>query len=93
MLDGWKPVAVDISDGKHSIDDLLVYDEKNKELAYMLSEFSENPALPMPLGIFLDIERSVYEDEMEAQIQNAIEKEGKVGVNELLKGSSSWKME
>jgi 2-oxoglutarate ferredoxin oxidoreductase subunit beta len=93
MLDGWKPVAVDISDGKHSINDLIVYDEKNKELAFMLSEFSENPALPMPLGIFLDIERSVYEDEMEAQIQNTIEKEGKVDIDELLKGNSSWEME
>jgi len=92
-LDGWKPVVLDISNGKHSIDDLIIYDEKNKELAFMLSEFSENPALPMPLGIFLDIEKPVYEDEMEAQIQNAIEKEGKVDVDELLNGNSSWKME
>lgn len=89
-LDGWKPIVVDISNGEYSIDDLLVYDEKNKELAYILSEFSENPALPMPFGVFLDIDRPVYEDELEEQIENAIKDEGEVNINKLLKGTSSW---
>lgn len=89
-LDGWKPIIVDISNGENSIDDLLIYDEKNNELAYILSEFSENPALPMPFGVFLDIERPVYEEELEAQIQNAIEKEGNVDVDELFKGKDHW---
>ena len=92
-LDGWKPIIVDISNGEHSIDDLLVFDEKNNELAYILSEFSENPALPMPFGVFLDKERPVYEEELETQIQNAIEKEGNVNVDELFKGKDHWETE
>jgi len=92
-LDGWKPIVVDLTNGKHSIDDLLVYDEKNKELAFILSEFSENPSLPMPFGVFLDIERATYESELEEQIANAKKKSDDLNVDNLFKGTSSWEIE
>ncbi|MBL7127701.1 MAG: 2-oxoacid:ferredoxin oxidoreductase subunit beta [Ignavibacteria bacterium] len=91
-LDGWKAVVVDISNGKYSVDDLLVYDEKNKELAFLLSEFSENPALPMPVGVFLDIERATYEGELEDQIANAKKNADDLSVDNLFKGTSSWEI-
>ncbi|MGH2574505.1 MAG: 2-oxoacid:ferredoxin oxidoreductase subunit beta, partial [Ignavibacteria bacterium] len=57
-LDGFKPVIVSLKDGKHSVNDLLVHDEKSRELALILSEFTENPDFPAPVGVFLAIERS-----------------------------------
>jgi 2-oxoglutarate ferredoxin oxidoreductase subunit beta len=91
-LDGWKPVIVDISNGEYSADDILVYDEKNKELAFILSEFSENPALPMPVGVFLDIQRATYEGELVEQISDAKKKSDEISVDKLFKGTASWEI-
>jgi 2-oxoglutarate/2-oxoacid ferredoxin oxidoreductase subunit beta len=91
LKDGWIPEVVDLSNGKFSVNDLLVHNEKSKELAFLLSEFADNPELPMPLGVYLDIERNTYESEMETQIENAIG--GKdINVDELLIGSSTWEI-
>jgi len=91
LKDGWKPEVVDLSNGKFSVNDLLVHNEKSKELAFLLSEFADNPELPMPLGVYLDIERNTYESDMETQIEIAIG--GKeINVDELLIGSTTWEI-
>ncbi|MGB9697410.1 MAG: 2-oxoacid:ferredoxin oxidoreductase subunit beta [Ignavibacteria bacterium] len=91
-LDGWKPVVIDITKGNNSINDVLVYDETSKELAFILSSFVDNPELPLPLGIFLRRQRSRFEVEMENQIAFAKQKEGEPNVDELLKGTSFWEI-
>jgi 2-oxoglutarate ferredoxin oxidoreductase subunit beta len=91
LRDGWIPEVVDLSNGKFSVNDLLVHNEKSKELAFLLSEFADNPELPLPLGVYLDIERNTYESEMVTQIENAIG--GKeINVDELLIGSTTWEI-
>jgi 2-oxoglutarate ferredoxin oxidoreductase subunit beta len=91
-LDGWKPVVVDLNDGKHSINDLLVYDETNRELAFIMSEFDVHPLLPMPFGVFLDTVRNTYDTDMEEQIKESMKKTGEGNVDDLLKGNSSWEI-
>jgi 2-oxoglutarate ferredoxin oxidoreductase subunit beta len=91
-LDGWKPIVIDINDGKNSINDVLVYDETSKDLAFIISSFSDNPLLPMPLGVFLARSRNRYEVEMENQIEEAKKKSTDLSIDELLKGTSSWEI-
>jgi 2-oxoglutarate ferredoxin oxidoreductase subunit beta len=91
LQDGWKPVIVNLSDGKNSVNDLLVHDETSRELAFILSEFSETPGLPMPLGVFLARTRNTYEFDMEEQIKSAIGGK-KIDVDELLAGSTTWEI-
>ena len=91
-LDGWKPVVINFNDGKHSINDCIVYDETSKDLAFIMSSFIDNPNLPMPLGVFLARKRNRYEVEMENQIAMAKEKYGAGDIEELMKGSSSWEI-
>jgi 2-oxoglutarate ferredoxin oxidoreductase subunit beta len=92
-LHGFKPVIIDLNDGKHSVNDAIVYDEKSKELAYIVSQFSDNPAMPLPLGIFVDINYSTFEDDMTQQIAETIKKMGEGDVNTLLKGNSYWEIQ
>jgi 2-oxoglutarate/2-oxoacid ferredoxin oxidoreductase subunit beta len=91
-LDGWKPVVIDLSDGKHSVNDCLVHDETSKDLAFILSSFNDNPGLPMPLGVFLDRQRNRYEVEMENQIAEAKKRYGESSIDELLRGTSTWEI-
>lgn len=89
-LDGWKITVINIDDGKNSINDCLVYNEKSKELAFLISEFYDRQDLPMPVGVFLNIERPTYEDNMMRQIEYTKEKLGIGDVDELVKGNSTW---
>jgi 2-oxoglutarate/2-oxoacid ferredoxin oxidoreductase subunit beta len=91
-LDGWKPKVININDGKNSINDVLIYDETSKDLAFILSSFSDNPELPLPLGVFLARSRYRYEVEMQNQIVEAKKKSGEGNIDELLKGTSSWEI-
>jgi 2-oxoglutarate ferredoxin oxidoreductase subunit beta len=91
-LDGFKPVVVFLKDGKYSVNDLLVHDEKSRELAFILSELTEYPDYPTPIGVFLDIERSTYEDETEQQIKNAKAKLGEADLDKLLFSGNTWEI-
>ena len=91
-LDGFKPVVVSLKDGKYSVNDLLVHDEKSRELAFILSELTEYPGYPTPIGVFLNIERSTYETEMADQINTAIKKQGKGELEKLLFTGNTWEI-
>lgn len=91
-LDGFKPVVVSLKDGKYSVNDLLVHDEKSRELAFILSELTEYPDYPTPIGVFFDIERSTYEDETGQQIKNAKAKLGEADLDKLLFSGNTWEI-
>ncbi len=90
-LDGFNPKIVSLTD--YSKDDLLVYDEKSKELAFILAHMNDTPGFPMPFGVFLDIDRPTYEDEMTAQVNWAIEQQGRGTLETLLNEGNIWTIE
>ena len=92
-LDGFKPVVVSLKDGKYSVNDVLVHDEKSRELAFIISELTEYPNYPTPIGVFFDIERSTYEDESAAQIKNAKAKLGEGNLDKLLFSGNTWEID
>lgn len=89
-LDGFTPVIVDLNDGVHSINDLLVHNEKSRDLAFLLSSFADRPGYPAPVGVFLDIERPTYEEQLYSQIEAATTKKGKGDLDDILKGTTTW---
>jgi 2-oxoglutarate/2-oxoacid ferredoxin oxidoreductase subunit beta len=91
LQDDWKPAVVNLNDGKNSINDLLVHDETSREIAFILSEFSEHPEFPMPIGVFLARKRNTYEVDMEEQIAKAVGGK-KIDYDELLVGNSTWEI-
>jgi 2-oxoglutarate ferredoxin oxidoreductase subunit beta len=89
-LDGFSPTVVSLKDGSHSTNDLLIHNEKDSTLAFILANMTYNEELPRPVGIFLAIDRPRYEDEMEKQIDSAISKRGKGQLDKLLNGGDTW---
>ena len=92
ILDGFTPKIVSLSDGKYSENDLLVHNEKDSTLAFILANMSYNPDLPRPMGIFQSIDRPSYDARVEAQINHEIETKGEGSMEELLQGDSFWEV-
>ena len=89
-LNGFTPEVVDISSGKYSVNDLLVHNEQDSTLAFILANMIHNPALPRPMGVFLAQDRTTYEDAMQGQIAKARAKRGPGDLQKLLDGEESW---
>lgn len=89
-LHGFTPEIVSLTDGTYSINDLLVYNETDTTLSFILSDMTYNPHLPRPVGVFLSIERPTYEKEMQRQIDFAKEKRGEGDMKKLLHSGDIW---
>lgn len=89
-----KPVIVTLGEGGVTPDDLWIHDETDKIKAYILAGLFDNPSndghFPRPFGVFYTEDRSVYNDEMEAQIKNIAAKKGKLSLEKILSGDKTW---
>lgn len=94
-LDGFRAVAVDLNDGKHSVDDLLVHDEfdNNPIRSFILAHMTDNPGLPTPIGIFKQIKKPTYDQGVEEQLKLVTEKKGKGNLEKLLFSGNTWEVE
>ena len=89
-LEGFTPVVVELGDGKASVNDLLIHNEKDLTLAFILSNMIHNEKLPRAMGIFVELERPTYEDLLEEQIKKAQAKKGEGDLQALLDGDETW---
>ncbi|HTY58402.1 MAG TPA: 2-oxoacid:ferredoxin oxidoreductase subunit beta [Bacteroidota bacterium] len=89
-LDGFTPRAVSLADGKYSAADLLVHDEKDSTLAFILANMIHNPELPRPMGVFLALDHPTYEDLLADQIARARSRKGEGELQKLLNGDETW---
>jgi len=69
--------------------DILVHDENNRALAYMLAHLET----PKPIGVFHVEVRPAYEDAMAKQIDMARQRQGEGDVNALLNRGETWVVE
>jgi len=91
-LNGFTPEVVDITNGKYSAADLLVHNENDSTLAFILANMIHDPGLPRPMGVFLAQERTTYEDAVQAQIAKAKAKKGEGNLQKLLDGDETWEI-
>ena len=68
---------------------ILVHDETNRALAYMLAHL-ENPK---PIGVFHATSRPVYEEAMAAQLAAARQKSGPGDLNALFRRGETWSVD
>ncbi len=73
-LRNFQPEVVQLGDGVTEAD-LLVHDEHNPALAYLIARLGP-PRFPTPIGVFTSVERPCYEEAMAAQIAAARERGG-----------------
>jgi 2-oxoglutarate ferredoxin oxidoreductase subunit beta len=74
------------------VERLLVHDEHRADptLAFALSRLADAPNVPTPVGIFRDVERPVYEVEVQRQLAAASQRSGPGDLASLLATGSTW---
>lgn len=94
MLDGITPKIINIKEGKYSVNDLWVHDEKDKTKANLIGRFFDTEfngeSFPRPFGVIYAVERPLYDEEMENQIKAIASKKGKMTLNSILSGDKTW---
>jgi 2-oxoglutarate ferredoxin oxidoreductase subunit beta len=91
-LNGFRPEIININDGVHSINDVIVYDETSRELAMIVAQFTEMENFPVPFGVIYKVSRPVYEELMEEQIRDTKEKLGEGDFEKLLFSGNTWEI-
>ncbi|MEC8555769.1 MAG: 2-oxoacid:ferredoxin oxidoreductase subunit beta [Planctomycetota bacterium] len=90
-LNGLKPEVVDLNSGV-SQDDLLFHDEQSDStLVHILAKMRQ-PEFPEPIGVFRDVEKDLFEDEVRGQITTAVEKKGEGDLNALFNSGDTWEV-
>jgi 2-oxoglutarate ferredoxin oxidoreductase subunit beta len=99
FADGVKCVAVG-ENGKLEIaeaastpeDRIVVHDARQDDptLAFQLAHLSRGPTEPTAIGVFRDIQRPVYGEAMDLQIEQATEKLGAGDLGKLLHSGDTW---
>ncbi|PHQ82793.1 MAG: 2-oxoacid:ferredoxin oxidoreductase subunit beta [Phycisphaera sp.] len=89
VLEGTKLRVVTIGDG-YEKSDLLVHDETDQNLAYLLSQM-RHPQFPEPLGvIYADPTQPTYDDIVHGQVAEAKASQAGKGAKELIYSGELW---
>lgn len=91
-LDGYRPQVVSLTEGNWSADDLLVHNEKDSTLAFILADMSYNPEVPRPMGIFQAIEKPTYDQKVTDQLEYFGAMPDAGDLDKLLRGDEYWEI-
>ena len=73
-----------------NVDDVLVHNSGDKNMARLLAGMTYNGDLPTPIGVLYKEERATSDEMMTAQLQSAIDSKGRGDLDALIKGSNTW---
>jgi 2-oxoglutarate ferredoxin oxidoreductase subunit beta len=86
-MNGMRPEVVALGNGVTE-KDLVVHDETNLSLAFMLGHF-ESP-MPTPVGVFYATSRPTYDAAVNAQLADAKKTQGPGELRSLLRRGDTW---
>jgi 2-oxoglutarate ferredoxin oxidoreductase subunit beta len=89
-MEGVRPKVISLEDGKHSIDEVLVHNNEDSYMAFLLANMSYDPLMPRPMGIFLDLKIDTYIQRSEKQLAQYYDPNADLML--LLKGDESWEI-
>jgi len=89
-LDGFTPKVVSLKDGANSVSDLIVHNETDTMLSFILARMSSFAELPRPVGVIYSVQRPLYEMEISRQIHESIQKQGEGNLEKLLHHGETW---
>ena len=87
-----KPKVVTLGQGGVEESDLLVHDQTDESLAFMLSRMTY-PDFPEPMGVFYNIKDDCYEDLLSEQVHDAIVSRGAGTLDSLFHAGDSYTVE
>lgn len=90
-LDGAKIVKV----ADVGLDAIAIHDpaKPNPGVAFLLSRLSHGPNGPTPIGVFREVERATYGEQMMAQIETARERNSSTSIADLVRQHGTWTVE
>jgi 2-oxoglutarate ferredoxin oxidoreductase subunit beta len=93
-LEGFQPRVVSLADGQHSVADLVVHNETEREgtLADIIASFQEREGFPRPVGVIRRVERPCVEDILATQIRDAKARFGEGDLEALLNSGDVWEV-
>jgi 2-oxoglutarate ferredoxin oxidoreductase subunit beta len=91
-LNGLHPEIVTIGENGVSEADILVHDETDPMIAFMLAHIYW-PEFPVPVGVVRNITRPTHDQMLNDQIQQAVGSRGKGDLAELLHSGETWTVE
>ncbi len=89
-LDGLSLEAIDLTEGRWSVDDCLVYDSSNREMAHLIGRIFDQPDLPRPFGVLYQTERPTYEQQLHDQLGAVRAERGDGDLEALLHSGETW---
>ncbi len=90
VMDGARPRVVSLTNGSHSLNDILVHNNTDSYMAFLLSNMSYDPAMPRPMGIILDLRIDTYIQRVTKQLADYYDPNASLVT--LLAGEESWKV-
>jgi 2-oxoglutarate ferredoxin oxidoreductase subunit beta len=91
-LNGITPEIVDIE--VEGTEGLWIHDENDKTKANLISRFFDTTFndihFPRPFGVIYSEDRPTYEEMMEAQIGELMQRKGKMPLDRILSGDKTW---
>ena len=90
-LEGSKFKVLSLDKG-FSVDDAVVHNYNDRNLAFLLSEITMNENLPTPFGIIYKEDKPTYDDMMKNQMDLAKEKSGNIDLQKIVSGSNTWEV-
>jgi 2-oxoglutarate ferredoxin oxidoreductase subunit beta len=87
-LNGHQPEVVQLG-GEYNLDDILVHDESDPFIAFMLSRLSW-PDFPVPVGVVRNVRRPTHDEMLTEQLDQALASKGPGNLQDLLNGSDTW---
>lgn len=96
ILDGFDPKVVSLDNSTTKESDLLIYDAhcQNRTLAEIFAKITPSDSMPLPVGIFRDVntEMGSYEKAVYEQRESYQKKKGLGNLDDLLNGQDSWQV-
>jgi len=83
--------VVTIGENGVTEEDILLHDETNATLAYMLARMPY-PQFPVAVGVLYAVDRPTYDETLVHQHEMAIEKFGKGDLDKLLNSGNTWQV-
>jgi len=89
VLDGLNARVSQQTDSDYSEEKLLVQDESNSQLAWLLGQMSY-PEFPLPVGVFYRSDAPVYEEEVMKQETQSVTRHGPPDLKSLFHSGETW---
>ncbi len=92
-VEGLQLEVIDLTTDRWSVEDCLVYDTSNREMAHLIGRMFDQPDFPRPFGVLYQTDRPTYEAQLHEQMNAVRTEKGEGNLQALLQSGDTWTIE